>query len=49
MSAEHPLWHDIQQGEGKTLEFKRQLPKGEQLAKPCWWCRFTGAASCLTT
>ncbi|OXS13665.1 ATP-dependent DNA helicase [Zobellella denitrificans] len=33
MSAEHPLWHDIQQGEGKTLEFKRQLPKGEQLAK----------------
>jgi len=33
MSSEHPLWDEIQQGEGKTLEFKQQLPKGEQLAK----------------
>lgn len=33
MSFEHPLWREIQQGEGKTLEFKQQLPRGEQLAK----------------
>ena len=28
-----PLWQEIQRGENKTLEFKRELPKGEQLAK----------------
>lgn len=33
MSSDHPLWQEIQQGEGKTLEFKQQLPKGDQLAK----------------
>lgn len=33
MSFEHPLWQEIQQGEGKTLEFKQQLPKGDQLVK----------------
>ncbi|GGD79332.1 ATP-binding protein [Lacimicrobium alkaliphilum] len=33
MSSEHSLWQEIQQGESKTLEFKQQLPKGEQLAK----------------
>lgn len=33
MSSEHPLWEEIQQGEGKTLELKKQLPRGDQLAK----------------
>jgi len=33
MSLEHPLQLEIQQGESKTLEFKQQPPKGEQLAK----------------
>lgn len=33
MRSDHPLWQEIQQGEGKTLEFKQQLPKGDQLAK----------------
>ena len=33
MSFEHPLWQEIQSGESKTLEFKLQLPKADQLAK----------------
>lgn len=33
MSSDPPLRQEIQQGEGKTLELKQQLPKGEQLAK----------------
>ena len=33
MSSEQPLWQEIQRGEGKTLELKAELPKGEQLAK----------------
>ena len=33
MNAEHPLLLEIQKGESKTLEFKQQLPKGQQIAK----------------
>ncbi|GAA5015425.1 hypothetical protein GCM10023206_26480 [Acinetobacter puyangensis] len=33
MSNKHPLWLEIQKGESKTLEFKQQLPKGQQIAK----------------
>ena len=33
MNFSSALWQEIQQGESKTLEFKQQLPKGEQLAK----------------
>ena len=33
MNAEHPLLREIQKGESKTLEFKQQLPKGQQIAK----------------
>ena len=33
MSTSHPLLLEIQKGESKTLEFKQQLPKGQQLAK----------------
>ena len=33
MSSEHSLFHAIQQGESKTLEFKIQLPSHDQLAK----------------
>lgn len=33
MISNSALWQEIQQGESKTLEFKQQLPKGEQLAK----------------
>ena len=33
MLSNSALWQEIQQGESKTLEFKQQLPKGEQLAK----------------
>lgn len=33
MNQTHPLLVQIQQGESKTLEFKAELPKGEQLAK----------------
>lgn len=31
MLSNSALWQEIQQGESKTLEFKQQLPKGEQL------------------
>ena len=33
MVTNNPLWQEIQKGESKTLEFKQQLPQGEQLAK----------------
>ncbi len=33
MNFSNPLYQEIQQGESKTLELKRELPKGEQLAK----------------
>lgn len=33
MSDNSQLWQEIQQGESTTLEFKQQLPQGEQLAK----------------
>ena len=33
MSSDHPLLQEIQKGESKTLEFKQQLPKGQQIAK----------------
>ena len=33
MTFENSLWDEIQQGETKILEFKQQLPKGDQLAK----------------
>lgn len=33
MTFDNPLFQEIQQGESKTLEFKRELPKGDQLAK----------------
>lgn len=33
MTLDNPLLQEIQQGESKTLEFKRELPKGDQLAK----------------
>ena len=33
MSSDQPLLLEIQKGESKTLEFKQQLPKGQQIAK----------------
>ena len=33
MSSDHPLLQEIQKGESQTLEFKEQLPKGQQVAK----------------
>lgn len=33
MSFNNLLAQEIQQGESKTLEFKRELPKGQQIAK----------------
>ena len=33
MSSDHPLLLEIQKGESQTLEFKEQLPKGQQVAK----------------
>ena len=33
MSFDQPLLLEIQKGESKTLEFKQQLPKGQQIAK----------------
>ncbi|MFK4049524.1 RNA-binding domain-containing protein [Acinetobacter venetianus] len=33
MNTKHPLLREIQKGESKTLEFKQQLPKGQQIAK----------------
>lgn len=33
MSSDQPLLLEIQKGESKTLEFKQQLPKGQQFAK----------------
>lgn len=33
MNSNSALWQEIQLGESKTLEFKQQLPKGEQLVK----------------
>ena len=33
MNANHPLLLEIQKGESTTLEFKKQLPKGQQVAK----------------
>jgi len=33
MSSDHSLLLEIQKGESQTLEFKEQLPKGQQVAK----------------
>ena len=33
MSSDQPLLLEIQKGESKILEFKQQLPKGQQIAK----------------
>ena len=33
MSSDHPLLLEIQKGESQALEFKEQLPKGQQVAK----------------
>lgn len=33
MTNQNPLWLEIQKGESKNLEFKQQLPKGQQIAK----------------
>lgn len=33
MSSDHSLLQEIQKGESQTLEFKEQLPKGQQVAK----------------